>query len=478
MPSPSQSTTHGRARTPHSPGLRDLSSRHGDGLGGTSVFAAASFGSFGLPSLRNQTTLPFSAADDQVRLAVAVPVRDDRGRGAAGDRDRLAAGGERLRLAEHRLAAGADVGREQDFAARGADDEVELAVAVPVEREHVRPVGRVDRLAVRVLERLAAGEPVAVAPEQVIGPGHEPEMTSGLPSPSRSTNCGQKPMYHPGRDGAERVAGLEPLEVAELRFLRRADVPVDAELAAVELADEQVRLAVAVEVADERGGVPAALDVDRLAVGGDVHRRREVRRQPRRPRRRARERARAQTASASRDHEDSSLTSALHRLERGFQVVDHRRRVPVRDGQPLAGAVEGEVVTARGEFDPAEFLPRSPASQHAGRRTSCRSRVDTISASRVPSGENPTSLAHEPGEVVCQSTFFVARSQTAVWCSFALRVARAPRRAGASRSACRGRRPPAACRPARGPARRRRSDRPRTSPAPSRSSTSKTWTTL
>ena len=61
------------------------------------------------------------------------------------------------------------------------------------------------------------------------------------------------------------------------------DVPVDAELAAVELADEQGRLAVAVEVADERGGVAAPLDVDRLAVGGDVDRRREVGSQPRRP---------------------------------------------------------------------------------------------------------------------------------------------------------------------------------------------------
>jgi hypothetical protein len=62
-----------------------------------------------------------------------------------------------------------------------------------------------------------------------------------------------------------------------------AGVAVNAQFAAVELPDEQRRLAVAVEVADERGGVPAALDVDRLAVGGDLHRGREVRRQPRRP---------------------------------------------------------------------------------------------------------------------------------------------------------------------------------------------------
>src|SRR5439155_23010075 len=60
-PSPSQSTTQGFTRTPQSAGPRALSSRHADGLGGTSTRAAASRGSRAVPSLRNQTTLPSPA---------------------------------------------------------------------------------------------------------------------------------------------------------------------------------------------------------------------------------------------------------------------------------------------------------------------------------------------------------------------------------------------------------------------------------
>ena len=54
---------------------------------------------------------------------------------------------------------------------------------------------------------------------------------------------------------------------------------------AVVLADEQVGLAVSVEVANERGGVPAPFHIKGLAAGKDVDRRGEVRRQPRRSRR-------------------------------------------------------------------------------------------------------------------------------------------------------------------------------------------------
>src|SRR5262249_46000922 len=60
-PSPSQSTTQGLTRKPHSPGPRRSSSPQPTGLLSTSVRAASSFGSFLLPTLRYQTTLPSSA---------------------------------------------------------------------------------------------------------------------------------------------------------------------------------------------------------------------------------------------------------------------------------------------------------------------------------------------------------------------------------------------------------------------------------
>src|SRR5262249_30734182 len=65
--------------------------------------------------------------------------------------------------------------------------------------------------------------------------------------------------------------------------------------------------------------------------------------------------------------------------------------------------------------------PRSfPVAASHTRTAYCRSSLDTISATRNPSGENTTSPDHEPGEVVRQTAFCVVRSQTAVWCSAAL----------------------------------------------------------
>src|SRR5262245_23839292 len=46
------------------------------------------------------------------------------------------------------------------------------------------------------------------------------------------------------------------------------------------------------------------------------------------------------------------------RLECGFQIENYRRGVPVRNGQAFTGAVEGEVVTANRQLDPAKFLAR------------------------------------------------------------------------------------------------------------------------
>src|SRR5262249_34852012 len=65
-------------------------------------------------------------------------------------------------------------------------------------------------------------------------------------------------------DLAEGAPGLEPVEAVEARLRRRALVGVDAQLAVAELADEQLGLALALEVGDARGGV-ADVDVDRLA---------------------------------------------------------------------------------------------------------------------------------------------------------------------------------------------------------------------
>src|SRR5262249_53766300 len=159
---------------------------------------------------------------------------------------------DRLRFAEHRLLLSADVLGEQHLTTRRADDQVEFAVAVPVEGEHARPVGRVHRLAVGVRERHAAREPLAVAPEQRDLPRPRAREDARLAVAAEVHQLWTEADISPRLDGAERVAGLEPFEVTELRVLRRADVPVDAQLAAAELAEEQVGLAVAVEVADER----------------------------------------------------------------------------------------------------------------------------------------------------------------------------------------------------------------------------------
>src|SRR5262249_7497096 len=73
-------------------------------------------------------------------------------------------------------------------------------------------------------------------------------------------------------DAAGLAAGCEPGPFPEPGGTLLALVEVDAQPALVVLTDEQVRQPVAVEVADERGGVAASADVDGPAAGGDLDR--------------------------------------------------------------------------------------------------------------------------------------------------------------------------------------------------------------
>src|SRR5436189_120541 len=79
--------------------------------------------------------------------AASSGVRDGRGCVAVLNPDRLPAGDERLGIAERRLLAGAHVQDEEYVAAHRADDQVGLAVAVPVECERGRRRADVERLA-------------------------------------------------------------------------------------------------------------------------------------------------------------------------------------------------------------------------------------------------------------------------------------------------------------------------------------------
>ena len=97
---------------------------------------------------------------------------------------------------------------------------------------------------------------------------------SRWPSPSRSTNCGVELVHHhtPGHFG-HLAFGLQPVARRELAV---AEVLEDADLALVELPDEQVLLAVAVDVGPAGRRVAGAFDADRHAVRLEADRRLEL----------------------------------------------------------------------------------------------------------------------------------------------------------------------------------------------------------
>ncbi len=147
-------------------------------------------------------------AGDDVPESVAVPVGDHgvgmfaagRTQGLGADLDPFIPG----RVGG--LRAGPLVAPEEDHSIEGADEDVKIAVIVPVDEGHPAPerldlvllVGDLeDRLAAPVLDHFGGRErPAPPAPEQVQAPGsYEPETRSRLPSPSKSTNCGLEPMH-------------------------------------------------------------------------------------------------------------------------------------------------------------------------------------------------------------------------------------------------------------------------------------------
>ena len=140
--------------------------------------------------VRHQVDVAADVADEQVEHAVAVPVDGvDRG-GRAGDAGLLAFGDlDPLALVD-------------DDASTGLFVLLELGVAG--DEDHVAAVlaGRPPPMLI-VLPSLslsltgAANWPLPCPLKKKSSPGQEPEIRSGMPSPSRSTNCGPKPTHQP-----------------------------------------------------------------------------------------------------------------------------------------------------------------------------------------------------------------------------------------------------------------------------------------
>src|SRR5262249_5507448 len=97
-----------------------------------------------------------AGADKQVDLPIAVPVTGKRPGVAVRDLDRFAAGHQLLLLAESILLLRALVGHEVNIAADVADEQVDQAVAVPIDGMNGRGrAGDAGLLALRHLNALA-----------------------------------------------------------------------------------------------------------------------------------------------------------------------------------------------------------------------------------------------------------------------------------------------------------------------------------
>ena len=111
-----------------------------------------------------------AAADDEIEFAVAVPIGGDRPglpmRRPSGDLNRFAVGQQRLVVAELRPGLGPFVVHEINAVPVGpahSQEQIELAVVVPIDGEHGQSVVDPERLAGLVLDRLA-GRKCVVGP--------------------------------------------------------------------------------------------------------------------------------------------------------------------------------------------------------------------------------------------------------------------------------------------------------------------------
>ena len=169
-------------------------------------------------------------ADDQVELAVAVPVGGDRGRVAV----HLIGSPppSRRRRCRRQLLAIASIGKEIHLAEQVADEQIDRADRRPSRPRRPTMRCRVDRLPSASLGRRRRQRCRRVAPEEVdlTGPGAGEYIVR--PSPSRSTNCGVKPMHQPS---GTRRSGRRPRTrcTTRMRFGARADVAVEAQPALV-----------------------------------------------------------------------------------------------------------------------------------------------------------------------------------------------------------------------------------------------------
>ena len=113
---------------------------------------------------------------------------------------------------------------------------------------------------------------------------YDPERMSRWPSPSMSTNCGVELVHHhtPGTS-ATWPSALQP---GALRELPLAQVLEDPDLSLMELPDEKVLLAVAVDVGPARRRVARAFNTDGHAARFQTHRTFEFRQRCTRQRRR------------------------------------------------------------------------------------------------------------------------------------------------------------------------------------------------
>src|SRR5262245_1159717 len=312
---------------------------------------------------------------DEVEGAVAVDVHDERVAVGAGDLQRLAVRQDRLGLrGELALALALE---PEERAREVADDQVELAVAVPVDREGagadlVRqvlfPVARQQQhLAVATLERLRLPEgAVLLAVQHLEQPGHVllhpgvgagEDVSDAVPVDVHELWSGGRASPH-ARHLGRLAIDLDPLAGAELQA---AEVREGAHLAAVELADDERRLAA--DLGPRGAGVAGRLDADRrvtrLQHDGGVEFRGAARR-------------------AAREHEGRQQVRSHRAVLRGCQGED-------KGDSPLYVTPPGPECKARG-------TQRAPT---AGRVTGWppRRRAD----SPPPGHERPPKLLRRAG---------------------------------------------------------------------------------
>ena len=217
-------------------------------------------------------------AAHQVEVAVAVPVDHERVAVITVDLQGLAIGLDLFGL-RRELAFALSL-EEVERAGEVADDEIEVPVAVPVDREragadvlgHLPTVqGDDERFAVRALQDFRPTKcPVRLAVEDLeqsrhlllhagIRAGKDVATSVAVEVHKLWSRAGASP--HAGHFG-HLAFGLQPLGRRELAI---TEILVNVDLSAMELSDKKVLLAVAVDIGPARCRVTGAFDPDRHA---------------------------------------------------------------------------------------------------------------------------------------------------------------------------------------------------------------------